>query len=332
MKFCYGKRNRRIHMNTFVDIAVAMSGVKDDLRRHEQWIRRSAGRFCFRGLIFGVCLFWTPVSLTAGPVWCPRVVAEYPHDAGAFTQGLLIHDGKMYESTGQYGASSLRLVDLDSGRVRRKKSLKAAYFAEGIAVHQGRIYQLTWRSHLIFVYDLSSFEQIKTVPYDGEGWGLTTDGVRLILSDGTSRIRFLDPETLTVMRDIRVLDGELPVERLNELEYMNGEIWANIWYQANIVRISPEDGHVLGYIDLSGLVEKSKRGRENVLNGIAYDAAANRLFVTGKNWSTLYEIEVSKGAYCDIWAAWRNAGYGQKGRQNGGFVFSKSPKAGRLLP
>ena len=231
-------------------------------------------------------------SVVAGNVWWARTVGEYPHDASAFTQGLVVHGGRMYESTGQYGCSSLRRVDIETGEIERKVSLAPGYFGEGIAILGDRLYQLTWKNRIIIVYDVGTFDVLETVPYSGEAWGLTQDGVHLILSDGTASIRFLDPETLEVLKTVIVRDGDHTVDRLNELEYVRGEIWANVWYRDRIVRISPLDGRVLGWIDLTSLAGRSKRDREDVLNGIAFDAASGRLFVTGKNWPTLYEIEV----------------------------------------
>lgn len=252
---------------------------------------RKIGRSTF--LLFGIAIsVLCRCPAIAADLWWARTVAEYPHDSKAFTQGLEIHGGRMYESTGRYGASSLRRVDIETGRVERRLPLDGSFFAEGITFFGKRLYQLTWQNRKILIYDAETFTLLETVPYGGEGWGLTHDGDYLILSDGTARIRFLDPDTLAVVRDITVLDGDKPVERLNELEYVRGEIWANIWYRNRIVRISPKDGNVLGYIDLSGLVRRSKKNEEDVLNGIAFDPTSQRLFITGKNWSTLYEIEV----------------------------------------
>jgi glutaminyl-peptide cyclotransferase len=222
-----------------------------------------------------------------------KVVAVYPHDANAFTQGLAIDAGQLYEGTGQYGASSVRRVDLASGRVEKQRALNGRYFGEGIAILGGLLYQLTWQNGVGVVYDLESFNVQRTFEYAGEGWGLTHDGQQLILSDGTATIRFLDPQTFAVVREIEVRDGGKPVIKLNELEYIDGEIWSNIWYEDRIARISPATGEVLGWIDLSTLYPVTARSSEAVLNGIAYDAAAKRLFVTGKNWPQLYEIEVS---------------------------------------
>ena len=221
-----------------------------------------------------------------------KVVAAYPHDPAAFTQGLAIEAGRLYEGTGQYGASTVRLVDLASGRPQKQRALGPRYFGEGIAILNGALYQLTWQNGVVVVYDLDTFEVQRTLQYDGEGWGLTHDGRELIMSDGSATIRFRDPQSFAVTREIEVQSDGVPVARLNELEYIDGEIWANIWYDDRIARISPADGKVLGFIDLSTLYPQSARSSEAVLNGIAYDAAAKRLFVTGKNWPQLYEIEV----------------------------------------
>jgi glutamine cyclotransferase len=221
-----------------------------------------------------------------------KVVAVYPHDASAFTQGLAIEAGRLYEGTGQYGASTVRLVELRTGRPEKQRALGPRYFGEGIAILDGLLYQLTWQNGVVVVYDLETFEVERTLQYDGEGWGLTHDGRQLIMSDGSATIRFRDPQSFAVTREIEVENDGVPIARLNELEYVEGEIWANIWYDDRIVRISPADGKVLGFVDLSSLYPQSARGSEAVLNGIAYDAASKRLFVTGKNWPQLYEIEV----------------------------------------
>jgi glutamine cyclotransferase len=221
-----------------------------------------------------------------------KIVAAYPHDPAAFTQGLAVEAGELYEGTGQYGASTIRRVDLTSGRPEKQRALGPRYFGEGIAILDGLLYQLTWQNGVVVVYDLETFEVERTVEYAGEGWGLTHDGDQLIMSDGSATIRFRDPQTFAVTREIEVRHDGVPLTRLNELEYVEGEIWANIWYDDRIARISPADGKVLGFIDLATLYPQSARGSEAVLNGIAYDAAAKRLFVTGKNWPQLYEIEV----------------------------------------
>jgi glutamine cyclotransferase len=229
------------------------------------------------------------------PVSQIRVVAEFPHDPQAFTQGLVIHQGTLYEGTGLEGESSLRRVDLKSGRVKARMDLEKPYFGEGIAVLDGTIYQLTWRNRLAILYDLESMAFQRTIRYAGEGWGLTTDGKQLILSDGSATLKYLKPATFEVTRRLTVKAGKKPIDNLNELEYINGEIWANIWHSDRIARISPETGDVLGWIDLSALWPlKERPTKEYVLNGIAYDAAEKRIFVTGKNWPKLYEIELVK--------------------------------------
>jgi glutamine cyclotransferase len=223
-----------------------------------------------------------------------QVVAAYPHDSNAFTQGLAIEAGKLYEGTGQYGASTVRRVDLATGRPEKQRALNQRYFGEGIAILGGSLYQITWQNNVVVVYDLETFEVQRTMQYDGEGWGLTHDGRQLIMSDGSATIRFRDPQTFAVTREIEVRAAGVPVPKLNELEYIDGEIWSNIWYDDRIARISPETGEVLGFIDLSTLYPQSARNSEAVLNGIAYDASAKRLFVTGKNWPQLYEIKVAR--------------------------------------
>jgi glutamine cyclotransferase len=222
-----------------------------------------------------------------------RVVAAYPHDPNAFCQGLIVADGVMYEGTGQRGSSSLRQVDIATGRVDRFVPLNQAYFGEGIAVLKGQLYQLTWQNRIAIVYDLASLVPVSSFRYSGEGWGLTTDGEQLIMSDGTATLRFLDPTTFDVKRRVTVKAREGRIDNLNELEYVNGEIYANIWYSDRIARISPKTGEVLGWIDLSTLWPARQRPtKEHVLNGIAWDEKEKRLYVTGKNWPQLYQIEV----------------------------------------
>jgi glutamine cyclotransferase len=227
------------------------------------------------------------------PTYTYGIVNTYPHDPKAFTEGLVFHDGGLFESTGLYGFSSLRKVELDSGRVLKKKDVPERYFGEGLTLFNGRLLQLTWQEHLGFRYDSSSFRQLGTFAYTGEGWGLTHDGRALIMSDGTNRLRFLDPTTFKVQRSISVTDRGVPIQRLNELEYYKGEILANVFETDRIVRIDPKDGTVTGWIDLAGLFPKADRARRgDVLNGIAYDAKRDRLFVTGKDWPKLFEIEL----------------------------------------
>ena len=228
------------------------------------------------------------------PVFGYRIVTKYPHDRAAFTQGLVYRSGVLYEGTGLYGQSTLRRVDLRTGDVRDTVTLGSQYFGEGIAVLKDRIYQLTWREKTGFVYDRETFALLDRFSYTTEGWGLTTDGTRLIASNGTDRITFHDPGTFAALGSIAVrADGE-PVQRLNELEYVNGEIWANVFLTDRIARIDGTTGAVRGWIDLSGLLSENDRAGLDVgvLNGIAYDAAKNRVFVTGKNWPKLFEIKL----------------------------------------
>jgi len=224
-----------------------------------------------------------------------EVVHTFPHDPNAFTQGLVFHEGNFLESTGEVGRSSLRRVEIDSGKVLQRVEVPPPYFAEGITLLKGKIYQLTWQQQLGFVYDALTFEKIAQFNYTGQGWGLANDGQSLILSDGSNRIRFLDPETFQVQRSIAVLDGATPIEELNELEYIKGEIYANIWHAKRIARVDPQTGKVVGWIDLSGLLAPGEvQDEEAVLNGIAYDEASGRLFVTGKLWPKLFEIRLTK--------------------------------------
>ncbi len=222
-----------------------------------------------------------------------RIVHTYPHDPQAYTQGLVFVDGHLYESTGLNGRSSLRMVDLETGRVLQSAGVPSQYFAEGLAPWGSTLVQLTWQSHVAFVYDRFSFRLLRTLHYDGEGWGLTEDGRSLILSDGTATLHFLDPQTLREVRHVVVKDRGAPVTELNELEYVRGQIYANVWHTGRIARISPATGQVLGWIDLTGLLAPGEvSDPEAVLNGIAYDAARDRLFVTGKLWPKLFEIKV----------------------------------------
>lgn len=223
-----------------------------------------------------------------------RIIHTYPHDSKAFTQGLIYVDGHLYESTGLNGQSSVRMVDLTSGQVLQKHDLPQDDFGEGLTDWGSTLVQLTWTSHKGFVYDRFSFSLLRTFNYEGEGWGLTHDETQLIFSDGTSYLRFLDPKTFREIRRIHVVDESgRPVENLNELEYIHGEIYANVWQADEIVRISPRTGKIVGRIDLSGIIDKRElEGNGAVLNGIAYDSTNDRLFVTGKLWPKLFEIKV----------------------------------------
>jgi glutamine cyclotransferase len=227
------------------------------------------------------------------PVYSYDVTRTYPHDRGAFTQGLVYEDGALFESTGLYGSSSLRKVDLETGNVLKKIDIPRDYFAEGLALYQSQAIQLTWQTRIGFVYNQETFQLNGNFSYSGEGWGLTHDGQSLIMSDGTDQIRFLDPQTYQVRRTIRVQDRNVGVQRLNELEYIDGEIWANVWLTDRIVRFSPDSGRVSAWIDLTGLLPATDRlPTTDVLNGIAYDTTTKRIFVTGKNWPKLFEIRL----------------------------------------
>jgi glutamine cyclotransferase len=222
-----------------------------------------------------------------------RIVHTYPHDSHAFTQGLVFVDGRLYESTGINGQSSLRMVDLETGRVLQGQPVESKYFAEGLTNWGSTLVQLTWESHVGLVYDRFSFRLLRTFSLAGEGWGLTQDGKSLIVSDGTPVLRFFDPATFAEVRRVIVKDRGKPVTDLNELEFIQGEVYANVWHTDRIARISPRTGKVLSWIDLKGLLPESERSSpEAVLNGIAWDPAGHRLFVTGKLWPKLFEIDV----------------------------------------
>ena len=221
------------------------------------------------------------------------VLAKFPHDPAAFTQGLLYADGLFYESAGLYGQSTLRKVEPKTGAVLLEKRLDAQYFAEGLALLEGKLYQLTWKENTGFIYDPQDFRQLGAFSYPTEGWGLTTDGSSLILSDGSATLYFLDPKTLQTTRALQIsLDGA-PLDRLNELEYIRGEIYANIWYKDLIARIDPASGEVVGVIDCGSLRDgEGAPAPKDVLNGIAYDARGDRLYLTGKNWPWIYEVSL----------------------------------------
>lgn len=230
------------------------------------------------------------------PVSGFKVVRTYPHDRDAFTQGLEYLGGFLYEGTGREGRSSIRKVELTTGRVLHRRDVSREHFGEGITIWRTRLIELTYRSQVAFVYDRDTFQPRGTFGYQGEGWGLTHDATSLIMSDGSSELRFLDPVTFKERRRVTVIDGTRPVTQLNELEYIKGQIFANIWLTDRIARIDPQSGRVLGWIDLTGLLPPADRvSGDAVLNGIAYDAAGDRLFVTGKLWPKLFEIRVVPG-------------------------------------
>lgn len=227
------------------------------------------------------------------PVYSYRIVNAFPHDKTAFTQGLEFKDGFLYEGTGQYGASSLRKVQLETGAVLENYQLPADYFGEGITIFDNKIYQLTWRAYTGFIYDKESFLFLENFYYSTEGWGLTNNGEAFIMSDGTATLHFLDRQTFEEVKQVEVQSKDGPVKNLNELEYIGGEIFANVLPTDRIVRIDPETGMVTGWIDLSGILGNDANNPEiNILNGIAYDSENKRLFVTGKYWPKLFEIEL----------------------------------------
>lgn len=224
-----------------------------------------------------------------------KVVNTYPHDRSAFTQGLFYDKGFLYEGTGQETGSTLREVELESGKVIRQLNLSPELFGEGITLFDDRIFQVTWQSRVGFVYEKSTFRQINRVYYQSEGWGLTTMDQNLVMSDGTNVLYIIEPGMFTVLSRLEVYDNEKMVDQLNELEYINGEIWANIWNSDLVARIDPSTGKLLGYIDLKGILNDSQTDtRVNVLNGIAYDSEGGRIFVTGKNWPKLFEIKITE--------------------------------------
>jgi len=220
-----------------------------------------------------------------------NVTKVYPHDATAYTQGLIFDDGALYEGTGIYGQSTLRRVELETGNVTKSVSLSDSLFGEGITIFENKIIQITWKNNISLVYDKNSFELLQTFEYQTEGWGITHNGSALIMSVGNSTLYFLDPETFQIIDQIEVYDEE-PLTRLNELEYINGSVYANIWKEDRIAIIDPKTGQVTGWIDLTGINTYDIQSIDNVLNGIAYDPNGDRLFVTGKRWSKLYEIKL----------------------------------------
>ena len=246
-------------------------------------------------IVLAACLAFRAVAADL-PVYGYQVVHAFPHDKSAFTEGLFYLNGFLYESTGRKGESSVRKVKLETGEVLQSHQLQDEYFGEGIVPWKDKIYQLTWQTEVGFAYDQASLTPKSTFPYPGEGWAFTTDGTRIYMDDGTPQIRIWDPETLRETGRITVTDNGVPVEKLNELEWVKGEIFANVWETDRIARIDPKSGRVTGWIDLTGLLPTNlvdqEHADENVLNGIAYDAAHDRLFVTGKCWPKLYEIKL----------------------------------------
>ncbi len=256
-------------------------------------------------------VFAASVSAQDLPVYTYEIVKTYTHDAKAFTQGLVFYKGFLYEGTGKEGDSQIRKIELETGKVLKKKSLSDKYFGEGITIFNDKIYQLTWREKTAFVYDLDGFISLEEIKYQGSGWGLTNDGKNLIVSDGTNVLKFVNPKNFAVERTVSVTrENDFPVNHLNELEYIEGEVWANIWHSEqagtknehgflmnlgkpnHIARINPNTGKVVGWLDLTDISPDDANKKTSTLNGIAYDAATKRVFVTGKNWKNLFEIKV----------------------------------------
>ena len=252
--------------------------------------------FCLTPILAIALLLGSRSAQAAVPVYGYKVVHVYPHDTDAYTEGLFYKDGYLYESTGEAGESTVRKVVLETGKVVQRHDVPSQYFGEGIVDWKNQLVQLTWQSQLGFVYDLDNFRQLRTFAYPGEGWALTRDDRRIYMSDGSAVLRILDPETLATIGSIMVTADDEPVTNLNELEWVKGELYANVWLTNRIARIDPATGHVLGWIDLSGLLDVSKLPDpgNDVLNGIAYDARHDRLFVTGKRWPKLFEIKLVK--------------------------------------
>ena len=260
-------------------------------------VLRRALPFAAALVLGAACARAAPAAPDAPPVYGFRVVHAYPHDRGAFTEGLFYRDGELYESTGLEGRSDIRRVRLETGEVLQRRAISAAYFGEGIVAWRDKLVELTWRSQVGFTYGLKDFRPRGDFHYPGEGWALTSDGRRLIMSDGTPDLRFLDPETLKTIGTLRVTYKGMPLANLNELEWVRGQVYANVWQTDEIVRIDPVSGAVVGVIELKGLLPASeRRGDEDVLNGIAYDAGRDRLFVTGKLWPHVYEIALTPPA------------------------------------
>jgi len=245
-------------------------------------------------IILWILMLWLSFfhigTLSSAPIVTAKVIKVFPHDKTSFTQGLIVKDNVFYESTGIYGQSLIKKVDKKTGKLIASNTLNEDYFGEGLTLVDDKLYQLTWKSGLLIQYSKDSLEQIGKLHYPGEGWGLTFDGVNLILSNGSNLLRVLDPNTLKLIRIIKVLDKDKAVLKLNELEYINSEIWANVWQTNYIACVNPLSGKVIRWVDLSHIDER--KGLDDVLNGIAWDKNDNRIYVTGKYWKHVYEISL----------------------------------------
>jgi glutaminyl-peptide cyclotransferase len=276
---------------------IGLTNAASGTSKRLQYISRSIRGlvFCLAMSLFASCSFAElPEQIVL------RHLATFPHDRTAFTQGLLWDNGFLYESAGQYGESSLRKVEPKTGKVVARVDLPRQFFAEGLALVDDSLFQLTWRENICFVYDKETFQLKNRFQYPGEGWGLTYDGKHLILSDGTHTLRFLDPKTFRVQRTINVLDSiqkrrPEPVRYLNELEWVRGEVWANVWMTTRIVRINPKNGSVIGWIEMSPFVPEEHRNdmQHCVLNGIAFDPATNHIYITGKYWNVMHQFQLA---------------------------------------
>jgi glutamine cyclotransferase len=259
----------------------------------KKWLLAAASILLIISISIGAYIVLTNTTSSNKPLnYTYSIVNTYPHDPTAFTEGLVYDNGALYESTGLVGESSLRRVDLETGTVIQRVSLADDFFGEGITIYGDHIIQLTWQSEKGFVYDKTSFNLTEEFNYLGEGWGITHDDSRLIMSNGSATLTFLDPFTLKISGTVQVFDGTTPVTNLNELEYINGDVYANVWFQDRIAIINIQTGQVKGWINLAGLYNVQNADPDNVLNGIAYDSIGQRLFVTGKRWSQLFEIKL----------------------------------------
>jgi glutaminyl-peptide cyclotransferase len=251
---------------------------------------------CRASLLALVVTLFSAGASFAAPVASYKIISKYPHSTESYTEGFFYLDGLFYEGTGLEGHSAIMAIQPETGKSLQRLDVAPQYFGEGIVNWGANIYEWTRQSHICFVYDRFSLHPVKQSTYTGEGWGMTRTATEIITSDGTATLRFRDPNSFRETRHIVVKDGATAIDQLNELEYVKGEIYANVWYADRIARISPQDGHVIGWIDLTGLLPASEKGNnEAVLNGIAYDAQHDRLFVTGKQWPTIFEIKIVNG-------------------------------------
>lgn len=246
-------------------------------------------------ILFAVIFTFNSCQKTESEKLGYQIISSRPHDASAYTQGLQLNGSRLFESTGMYGQSTLRENDATSGKILRKRALAKTVFGEGLAIVGGEMFVLTWKENIAYVFELDTFKPIRSHNYLGEGWGLTTDGKQLIMSDGSNKLKFIDPKDFSTLKTLEVKDGKIPVTNLNELEWIDGQIFANIYQTDKIARISPTDGHVTAWLDLTGLKNQlPKPNHADVLNGIAYDPSTGHLLVTGKYWPLMFEMKIVK--------------------------------------